>query len=63
MPKGSTKQASVRVPQDMRERIETLAEQEGRTFSSQIVWLLRGALVQRAASIRRPVALPKLQSN
>jgi hypothetical protein len=48
MLKGPSKQSSVRLPEEMRSRIAVMAEQEGRTLSSQIVWLLRGALAQKS---------------
>jgi predicted DNA-binding protein len=48
--KGPTKQASIRIPDEMRTTVEHLAEQEGRTFSGQVTWLLRQALAARAFS-------------
>jgi predicted DNA-binding protein len=52
--KGPTKQASVRIPDEMRAKLEQLAEQEGRTFSGQVTWLLRQALAARAFSKQQP---------
>jgi predicted DNA-binding protein len=54
MMKGPTKQASIRIPDEMRTTVEHLAEQEGRTFSGQVTWLLRQALAARAFSKPQP---------
>jgi hypothetical protein len=48
--KGPSKQSSVRIPDELRLKLEKLADDEGRTFSGQVVWMLRGLLAQRAFS-------------
>lgn len=45
-----TKQKSIRFSDDVRRQVEQLAVEEGRTFSSQVNWLLRTVLAQRAFS-------------
>ncbi|HZV07281.1 MAG TPA: hypothetical protein VE999_19515 [Gemmataceae bacterium] len=46
----ASKQKSIRFSDDVREKVEQLAVEEGRTFSSQVNWLLRTVLAQRAFS-------------
>jgi hypothetical protein len=46
----TSKQKSIRFSDDVREKVEQLAVEEGRTFSSQVNWLLRTVLAQRAFS-------------
>jgi hypothetical protein len=46
----ASKQKSIRFSDDVREKVERLAVEEGRTFSSQVNWLLRTVLAQRAFS-------------
>jgi hypothetical protein len=50
MTKQSSKQSSIRLSDDVRAKVEQLAVEEGRTFSSQVNWLLRTVLAQRAFS-------------
>jgi predicted transcriptional regulator len=44
----TSKQRSVRFDDALRDRLEQMAEAENRTFSAQVVWLVRQALAQRA---------------
>jgi len=46
----ASKQKSIRFSADVLEKVERLADEEGRTFSSQVNWLLRSVLSQRAFS-------------
>lgn len=46
MTKG--KQRSIRFGGDLEQRLEEMAEREGRTFSGQVNWIIRQALAQRA---------------
>jgi len=55
------KQRSIRFSDELAERIENMAEQEGRTFSAQVMWLLRGALAQR--TFAQPQVLPSSQQH
>jgi hypothetical protein len=50
MTKQSSKQSSIRLSDDVRAKVEQMAADEGRTFSSQVNWLLRTVLAQRAFS-------------
>jgi predicted transcriptional regulator len=45
-----SKQSSIRIPDELRQRIQNIAEQEDRSFSLQVVRLLRSALAQQAFS-------------
>jgi predicted transcriptional regulator len=45
-----SKQRSVRFDDALQERLEQMAEAENRTFSAQVVWLVRQALAQRSFS-------------
>jgi hypothetical protein len=47
MTKGSSKQRCIRFGGDLEEKLMALANAEGRSFSSQVNWLLRQALAQR----------------
>jgi hypothetical protein len=49
----ATKQKSIRFSEDVAEKVERLAVEEGRTFSSQVNWLLRTLLADRAFSKQR----------
>jgi hypothetical protein len=49
----ATKQKSIRFSDDVAEKVERLAVEEGRTFSSQVNWLLRTLLADRAFSKQR----------
>jgi predicted DNA-binding protein len=44
----ASKQKSIRFSDEVREKVEQLAVEEGRTFSGQVNWLLRTMLAQRA---------------
>ena len=44
----ASKQKSIRFSDEVREKVERLAVEEGRTFSGQVNWLLRTMLAQRA---------------
>jgi hypothetical protein len=48
--RGPSKQRCIRFEDELRAKVEDLAEQEGRTFSAQVVWMLRSAMAQRAFS-------------
>jgi predicted transcriptional regulator len=43
-----SKQRSVRFDDALQERLEQMAQAENRTFSAQVVWLVRQALAQRS---------------
>ena len=48
--KGPSRQRCIRFGGDLEERLAALAEEEGRTFSAQVNWMIRQALASRTFS-------------
>jgi predicted transcriptional regulator len=57
------KQRSIRFDDALQERLEQMATEENRTFSAQVVWLVRQALAQQAFTQKQPAPSGRLASS